>query len=158
MVKKYVTQSEFATQIGKSRSAVTQLVQRGKIPIENGKIPLDEALAAYSTVGKNGTNKTSEITGDVANIAVATKKAELVKKTAEAKIAQIELQERERKVVSVEEVTRDAQRVAEVIRTLLLSLPSRVALSLEMRAANDIQAILDDEINQILTKLHDTKF
>lgn len=155
---KFVTQAEFAERIGKSRSAVNQLVKRGKIPLVNGKIPLDEALAAYKLVGKDGTNKPTEITGDVANIAVATKKAELVKKTAEAKIAQLELQERERKLIKVEDVEVDARRVAETVRALLLSLPNRVALSLEMRAANEIQAILDDEINQVLTKLHETKF
>lgn len=153
-----VTQKAFAEEIGISPSAVNQLVRKGKIPLVNGKIPLKEGLAAYKFVGQNGTNQTTDDMVNTNNIGQAIQKAELVDKNYRAKMRQLDYEERKGKLIDVEQVKQDAEKVAALLRTTLLSMPSRLALQLEGKEAAEIQALLEHEINQVLTKLHETKF
>jgi phage terminase Nu1 subunit (DNA packaging protein) len=154
-----VSQRKFAEIIRTSAQNVNKLVKSGKLPTAKGKIPLDKGLAAYELIKNNSdTNSMSSAIQDSANIGVALAKTKLAKEGYLAKLKQLEYQKLKGEYIAVSEVEQDAQRTATLIRTQLLSLPSRLSLMLEDKPALEIQAILEDEVNNLLKKLNETRF
>ena len=72
-----------------------------------------------------------------------------------AKEEKIKLDALERSLIPVEEVDADAEKVGNLIRSKLTTLPSRVSTMCEGRTARDIEEILSDEINNALEELHE---
>ncbi|HMT03022.1 MAG TPA: hypothetical protein PKD00_06905 [Burkholderiales bacterium] len=154
-----VTQRKFAEIIGTSTANVNKLIKAGKIPIVKGKVILDKALIAYELIKKNTTtNSMSDGMQSAVDIALALNKAKLAKEQYLAKLKQLEYEIKQGEYVAITEVEADAEHVATLLRTTLLSLPSRLALQLENKSAHEAQAILEDEINILLTNLNSTRF
>ncbi len=154
-----VTQRKFAEIIGTSPANVNKLVRTGKIPIVDGKVLLQDALVAYELIKSNPeTNHMSDDMQNATEVALALNQAKLAKEQYLAKLKQLEYEVKQGEYVAIHEVENDAEEVATLIRTSLLSLPSRVALQLENKTAHEAQALLEDEINNILTIFNNTKF
>lgn len=154
-----VTQRKFAEIIGTSTANVNKLIKAGKIPIEKGKVILDKGLIAYKLIKKNTTtNSMSEGMQSAVDIALALNQAKLAKEQYLAKLKQLEYEIKQGEYVAITEVEADAQQVATLLRTSLLSLPSRLALQLENKSAHEAQALLENEINILLTTLNNTRF
>lgn len=154
-----ITQRKFANIIGTSTANVNKLIKAGKIPISKGKVILEEALIAYELIKKNtATNPMSKNMQSATEVALALNQAKLAKEQYLAKLKQLEYEVKQGEYVAVAEVKNDAEQVAILLRTTLLSLPSRLALQLENKSAHEAQALLEDEINILLTTLNSTKF
>lgn len=155
--KKLISQSEFATSIGISQPAVHKLIKSGKIPTENGKVIIPDAIHAYSHL-KDAYNTTTDETLKKADAGKILQQAKANYQTYMAHIKKLELDKLRGELIPVSEAVAEFQMVATLIRSELISLPSRVAGRLEDKSVNQIEMILNQEINECLSRLHNTRF
>lgn len=71
----------------------------------------------------------------------------------QAKSEKIKLDELEGRLIPIEKVTQDAEHCAELIRSKLITIPSRAATICEGRPAREIEEIITDEVNSALEEL-----
>ena len=65
----------------------------------------------------------------------------------------MKVDEMEKSLIPVERINRDAEEAGSLIRSKLITIPSRVATICEGRTARDIEEIIDTEINKALEEL-----
>ena len=172
MAGEALTQAEFARRVGVSRPRISQLVKVGQLPtvpgarrgqrfipwlegkaawdIGHGVIPADESEAAPSrgpapkpTPGRPSSN----------DIALKHAAARAADKAYQAETRRLKLEQLRGTLVSADGVRADAEACAVRVRSDLLGLPSRLAMSLEGRTAVEIETMLDAAIVEALTKL-----
>lgn len=174
-----LSQRAMAKRTGVPRVTLQRWVEAGKVPKNHdGTIPLAEGLAAIEILrGARGETAPAAPSPETApemparvqaaqQLATDIRTAELAKKQADARLADLRYQRERGEVVAIEEVQADARAACEEIRTRLLSLGPRVALVIESLCARPggppraaaVQSLIDDEINAVLTALHATKF
>lgn len=71
----------------------------------------------------------------------------------QAKEQKLKLDELEGRLYSVDRINADAERAGELVRSKLITIPSRVATMCEGRTARDIEEIITDEINKALEEM-----
>lgn len=165
-----VSQAELARELGKSRAAISKLVKSGRISTKpNGKIDLETALLEYkqtASVGReqsavNGGGRATAIPDDdeapmmggAARIISQYNKAKAAEKTYQAKLRQLEYEEKKELLIQREVVEDDAAVAASELRSRLFSIPARAAVICEGKSAREIERIIDDEIQQALEEL-----
>lgn len=65
----------------------------------------------------------------------------------------LKVDEQEKRLIPVERVNHDAEEIGTLIRSKLITIPSRVSTICEGRTARDIEEIIDIEINKALEEL-----
>lgn len=164
MAERLLSVSAFARFVGGNKSTVQRMVADGRITKRrDGKINAATGLAEYRAAMAekvNGGQPTH--TGDTKADLL---RAQLRERLAKAEARELELRREREELVDVAEVRADALKAAEVIRTGLLALPSRVALQVEALIAKDpgtraarIEALIQDEVNEVLVVLNRTRF
>lgn len=175
-----VSKSEFARRKGISPAMVTKLCSAGRIPVlKNGKLDFDTASAAYEATrqvgrevsaenGKRGRGVSSELPdlpADDAGLASGTtgvaaqfNKAKTAEKIYQAKLKQLEFEEKKGSLIAKDVVTDDAFLAANELRSRLFSIAPRAAPRCEGKSARDIERIIEDEINFALQALQGSRF
>lgn len=128
-------------QLSKKRTAAKKALE--------GIDPQDSISPDFAQVYQRWVNNVEDDPVSVLNSAKAYYTAVL------AKEEKIKLDALERSLIPVEEVDADAEKVGNLIRSKLTTLPSRVSTMCEGRTARDIEEILSDEINNALEELHE---
>ncbi|MBE0470425.1 MAG: hypothetical protein IBX55_13085 [Methyloprofundus sp.] len=85
-------------------------------------------------------------------------RAKLAEKTYQAKLKELEYKEAQRLLIPREEVLADARETAEELRGILFSMPPRIAPLCEGKLAREIEAIIEDGINQALAEMQKSAF
>ena len=65
----------------------------------------------------------------------------------------MKVDEMEKRLIPIERINHDAEEIGTLIRSKLITIPSRVATVCEGRTARDIEEIIDIEINKALEEL-----
>ncbi|MTI15136.1 hypothetical protein [Sansalvadorimonas verongulae] len=163
-----ISQAEFARRNGWSKQYVAKLVKQGRIKLKRGKIDPVAAkkaiaqLAEPSTVLRKqqqektqDTGRTAEppvVTGNTKAVDYAT--ARTMREAYRAKMARLDYEEREGKLVDARKVRDEAFQLARMVRDGMLAIPDRMAdvLAAETDPAK-IRAILIEELETVLEKL-----
>lgn len=152
-----VSVREFGRRVGRSHVWVLGQIKAGKIPRnENGKIPLDEGLAAFEEYKREKGIEDELPPG--ADLNEELLKAKTRKEARLADIKTIEAQKLKGEVVDVAEVKADARAVAMKMRAFCLSGPTRYAGLLEGRSQREAEAVLQNLFSELLTAIHDGRF
>ena len=150
-----VSVSEFARVVGSSRGNVRRLIDQGVIPRNpDGTVPLEIGRVAFQN--RKGQKKKDPT--DTDNVREETAKAKLAKETYIAKLKELDYRYRKGELAEVEDVKADARRVGSAFMDKIKAIPSRIAVLCEGRSARDIEAIIDDALNDAFTALQTTKF
>lgn len=163
------TQAEFALKWGVSRKTVTVWCQRGIVILRPDKtvdVTASEAkLNARPEVYRGGVKhgvklsksspcQTRRDSEDESSLAEALRRKEL----ATAKLRELELAEKEGRLLPTDQVTDAWVKIATVMRTRLLTIPSKLAPRLVgMKRAADFKEAIETEIREVLQELADTK-
>ncbi len=178
-----ISQTSLATNLNISRAQVRRLVDRGIFKIDDSKrvslAQAKEAFAEYlSHVNENKRNssrkaavalikelKETNSSGDFEETyskwigliesdpiqVLNSAKAYLT--AVQAKQEKLKLDELEHNLFSRDKINSDAEKIGQIMRSKLLSLPARVATLCEGRTARDIEGIITDELNNALEEL-----
>lgn len=152
---------EFARTIGRSHSWVVQMCHRGIIPkTEDGKIPVDEALAVVARLDAEKAQEQEERAKakEEKNSLLSFDEARAKKETYLAEIKEMEAKVMRGEFVAVADVKADARATAERLRAFCLAAPSRFAGLLENRNQRDVEAVLESIFNELLEKIHGGQF
>jgi len=135
--------------IGASRQKVNKHIKAAGIKAKNGKY---EVRAVLEVIVENRKRDNKLLGSDPARIGQAEAKTRLI--SANAKMAEIELAEKEGRFVDIELVEEHLETVYTIIRQKILATPTKLAPSLvgiESRA--EIQIILEAELAGVLGEL-----
>ena len=169
-----ITKAEFARRMNISKSHLTQMCTAGKIPVnKNGKIDFEPAQRLMLATTKDnmggrpkklkprqkdnsvkisyGDDLSNE---DIVKIEVELKKAKLSNEQFRALTAELEYKEKERKLISIDELSGTIAEVGSSMRENFLTIGSKLAGSLVGKTAAEIREAIDDEVNEILTTLY----
>lgn len=94
----------------------------------------------------------------VAKLSEAFNRAKTAEKTFQAKLKEMEYKEAKGLLIPRDEVVQDAANTAEELRGILFSMPPRIAPLCEGKSAREIEAILEDSINEALQVMQNSKF
>lgn len=134
------SQADFARRINVSKQAVGKMVRTGKITLQDGKVPIAQALAALgSSVDLTRPGKAMREPSQIgeAPSAITAKKAELLDLDAERK--RLDLARQRDAVVERAAVCRDAASIARIVRDRVMALPQRIKRRLAQE--NDPEAV-----------------
>ncbi len=148
---------EFARMIGRSHSWVVQMCHRNIIPkTEDGKIPVDEALAAVAKLDAEKAQEQAERekAKEEESALLSFDEARAKKETYLAEIKEMEAKVMRGEFVAVADVKADARATAERLRAFCLSAPSRFAGLLENRNQREVEGVLESMFNELLEKIH----
>lgn len=157
---------QFAALVGVSHTTVAGWIADGKLPVdEHNKVPKAQGMAAVRQMKRQAKQDSPEATIEREHKA-ALLAAEVRERQAKAEAREQELAARRGELVPLREVREDAAAGIEVFRTRLLAMPSRLALAFEALAARtagrpsaaEIEATLQDEVADVLGKLHRSRF
>jgi phage terminase Nu1 subunit (DNA packaging protein) len=126
--QKLATQREYAAHLGLSQQAVSKMIKTGRIPTVHGRIDVKAADLALAAVSNDS---------DIRPLAESMAR----KEQALARLRELEVEEKEGKVVDVEYVCATEMVVAKNITNTLLSLPPRLCGQLDAkdrRVVNDV--------------------
>jgi hypothetical protein len=165
-----ITKAEYARRRGCDPAAVTRAVQKGWITEIDGKI--DPVVAdvqwvanARSRVDSRPATAMGAQLAGVAPAAPAPSSgpteatyfaSRARREEAEAKLAELKLQEQQRQLVRADQVRQEMARLAASLRESLMQLPARLSpvLAAESDAAK-VQDLLGEELRQVLRQLAD---
>lgn len=88
------------------------------------------------------------------HIGKETQRSKLMKETFEAQLSEMEFKEKCGQLTTVQGVQEANRRIAGSIRSKLLAHPTKSAPRCEMKTAAEVQYILEDAVNEILTDLY----
>jgi len=179
-----VTHTEFARRVGVSRQRIGQLADAGrlpsgdpdrrgrrKIPWEEGKTiwdsdhalhtgqpmapepdpVIDRPVTASAPVGRPSRM-------DATAIAMEHARGRAAGVVAQAKIRHLKYEQLKEILVPKADVMAEAENVALLVRSAMQGLPSKLAPRLEGRTADEIEALLVEEIDQALLALHESRY
>lgn len=175
-----VSMAEFARRVGVSRPRISQLVAEGKIPATPGPkrlIPYAEGLRAWQVHRATATGQPLPEVGEQppsrpaaagsapaesscleAETTLSFAEARARKEAARARLAELDLAEREATMIPVDEVRADAHAVMGSVRASLLALPGQVSLRCEGKNAAEIEAVIGEAVNGLLAEWHAGRF
>jgi hypothetical protein len=151
--------TQYAAHRGVSKMAVSKAVKAGRIQCVDGKIDRDAADAAWTRNTRVNPSNEKAATREVpvARHEVRTRPsgeqgptpgtlahAQLVKETAQAKKAALEVQRIEGKLVEVEEVRRMWERHVDAVKNRLLLLESKVPPECRALVAKEVRSALNE--------------
>jgi phage terminase Nu1 subunit (DNA packaging protein) len=145
---KVITKSQFAREIKISRTSVYTLIEKHIIPVrKDGKIDLSIALKKWEEYREHqvgiSDKKSSEYNFH------RTRREKL-----NADILELDLAEKKGKLVRIEDVLTAEKNIASIVRTKLLSIPSKVApLVAPEKSVKKIKSTLDEVIREVLHEL-----
>ena len=87
-------------------------------------------------------------------IGVETQRSRLLRETYEARLKELELEQKFGELVPLKTIVETNEKIASSMRTKLLALPSKMASVLEGLKPAEIQVQLEDMINSILTEIN----
>lgn len=164
-----ITQTAFAKIINKSKSAVSQLVKDGKLPVDGKKIIMPDAERAYHLL-KSGFGLTAPAVAPeilepgqfpVKSDGDATMQdllnAKCKKENALGDLHDTNLKKIKGELLSVEEVSAQVVKVCATVRNNFINLPNKIAPLLVDLSAAEIQLKLDDAVNDILTDIYNLR-
>lgn len=158
---------------------INRLVKEGKIPSnEKGRIPFEAGLEAFQSSQapgydanrehgkrqrkkKKSTPEPSPVPDNkmsVARINEQYNKARLAEKVADAKLKELKYKEAEGQLIHINDVRADAMKTAGEIRAQLFSLPAQISARCEGKSARQIEKIITEGINEVLTALQNSRF
>ena len=94
----------------------------------------------------------------VAKLSEAFNRAKTAEKTFQAKLKEMEYKEAQGHLIPKVDVIQDAKNTAEEMRSIAYALPPRIAPLCEGKSAREIEAILEDAINEIFEALQNSKY
>ena len=159
-----LSQAEFARQQGYSKQYVNKLVKQGKIQLINGKVDVENALAAIQQQADPARadvlpSSPSTNSAPTRNHQADYQKARALKETVKAQLTKLEYDKETGKVVSRAEVQDAWFRAGRMLRDQLLQLPDRIdarladILNLDEEALKKCNRVLKDEIHKVLEEL-----
>lgn len=178
-----ISQTALATQLNISRVHVRRLIDKGVFVADDSKrVSLSAAKKAYAehqnSVDKNKRNKSRKTALNLINDLKETSSNDnfddtykkwlseididpiTVLNSAKAYLTALQVQEQkmkvdemEKRLIPIERINHDAEEIGTLIRSKLITIPSRVATVCEGRTARDIEEIIDIEINKALEEL-----
>lgn len=163
-----ISQSEFAKKVGVTPQAISKLIKQGKLPVDGKKLIMPDAEKAYYTL-KAGIKLTNTPVVEVFNADESDNlpiknsqnadmqdllNVKVRKETILADNHELNLNKALGKLVSIEEVNKTVTNSLTIVRNAFISLPNRVAQRLEGLSAAEIQLLLEDEVNEVLTELY----
>ena len=178
MAGQRVSQSEFARQNGWSRQYVAKLVQQGRIKLEGGKIDPVAAKRVIAQLAEPSTAlrekaqeqvrekpEPSHVASVVSNQhqtalpqqskTVDYAAARTMREAYRAKMARLDFEEREGKLIDATKVKEEAFQVGRMVRDGLLAIPDRMADVLAAETdAEKVKRLLQEELETVLTQLN----
>jgi transcriptional regulator with XRE-family HTH domain len=152
MEKELISQVEFARRNGVSQPAIAKWVKLGKLPMEGTKIIMPDAQYVYNdfkAFGKVSTSESSEISNlkdfNEARTEYQIQSAELKK---------LQVKKLQGDLISVEQVIKEVEAVATVLRNDMFALPSKLAPLCEGKTIAQIEQIIHNSINDAFTLLN----
>jgi len=100
----------------------------------------------------------SSRSAEAVNINTALNKAKLAEKTYQARLRELDYKVRNGELIEKDAVVKEAQWLAEQVKSKLLAVPPRISSMCEGRIARDIEEIITDAINDALKELQKIKF
>lgn len=100
----------------------------------------------------------SSRSAEAVNINTALNKAKLAEKTYQARLRELDYKARNGELIEKEAVEKEAQWLAEQVKSKLLAVPPRISSMCEGRIARDIEEIITDAINDALKELQKCKY
>ena len=163
-----ITQAEFARRNGWSKQYVAKLVKQGRIQLEGGKIDPVAAKRAIDQLAEPSTalrelpsntpesNRTDAPVSGPADSrkAVDYATARTMREAFRAKMAKLDYEEREGKLVEARKVYEEGFQTGRQVRDALLGIPDRLADILAAETdPSQIRRIMFEEMEQALQKL-----
>jgi hypothetical protein len=155
------TPAEFARMTGRTRQAIHQLIKAGKLTCINGRIPV--ALGLHELAQLRPRPGATPDLADVASGRAAPASAEdeppaggswrARREQAQARMAEVELEERLGKLLRADQVLDAASEAGTAFRNALESLPYSLAPALANKTEQEIASVLDARFEQLLREL-----
>lgn len=185
MAREMISLREFARRMDRSASYIHKLINAGKVPRVDGKIPWPEARDALESARQPEWDALREHNagireanrkggppaprsapvdsapiagGSVADVNAAFQRARASEKIYQAELRKLEFRARKGELVEKDGVVADAVDTAAEIRSLLLSVPSSVAPSCVGKSAREIEALIEDGIVRAMKALQNSAF
>lgn len=165
----------FARAVNRSEVWILELCKRGVIPRNaDGTIPVEAGKKAFfehskktSRKGKTHNKKrggedvdldafldeSADNLGAETNVSEKFAKAKLAEKTYQARLKRLDFRLRNGELIEAADVAKEAQELAEKVRSKLLAIPPRIAGLCENRSAREIEELIGDAINEALKDL-----
>jgi len=183
-----ISKAEFARRVGISKQRVSQLTQAGSLPLaEDGRVlwpdaqrvwlahkaeddnpkhqapepsrPQPPGRRVHPVLGQaRAASGVGEQTETAIRSSLSYAEARAVEKTLRAQLLNLRLRREKGELVPTDEVRMDAVAVLAAVRSSLLALPGRVSLLCEGRSAAEVEAVLEDAINALLTEWNQGRF
>jgi phage terminase Nu1 subunit (DNA packaging protein) len=153
----YVSQVKMAEILGISKQMVNKYVKSGQFKLVNSKVDKMQAIAAYAEIKKTTSSSDDSATSAVnnSNINNQYQKAKAAEKIYKAQLAELAVKEKKSKLIPIENVVDEVQKIAEIIRSELISLPNKLSGQLDNLPAAEVQVILRKTVNEILTSCYE---
>jgi len=134
--------------------------QRAWSKTQKGDGPKKASLKKQSGViksgtGKNGPGRSDGIDPKVLETSKALQQAKLQKEINDSKLKELEYKKAVGEVLPISQVVEANAKIAEIVRTKLLSIPNKVApIIINMKTIPEIESYLQNNINDILEELY----
>ena len=146
------TKSPERSSVRVANAAQRQQAAEGLHPNQQKKVERVEA----SKPGKVAPRSSSA--SSPASVALLLNKAKADKERSLAELKKLELEKERGLLIPLADVRADAEAVAAQLRTQLFALAPRLAPRLEGLKAGEIEAMITDEINNVLKALHESAY
>lgn len=153
--KECISRAEFGKRNNISRQSVDKWVNSGKFPLKNGKIIMPDAQYIYDEIKRNNTQAVTASTEKAIGVSTNLTQAKTALQTYAAKIKKLEFEKMQGNLISVDEVIKEIEAVAVVMRTELFSIPAKVAPECEGKSISQIELIIHNAINEAFCLLND---
>lgn len=152
MKKGSMSQTAFAKLFNVSQPRISALITEGRLSCIGSKLKMPEAFEQMKVIqGEDAITGT----GKPADINATYQKAKAHEKAYKAKLAELAVKEKQGKLIAIEDVVNEVQKIAEITRNELISLPNRLSAQLENKPAAEIQVILRRAVNDILASCYE---
>lgn len=122
------------------------------------EIPDETKNSDIENIAEFSKKDSIRLANEAANVNVARNKAKTLKDVRQAEKLDIEVRKLKGQLLEKSEVEREAQWLAEQVKSKLLAVPPRISSMCEGRIARDIEEIITDAINDALKELQKIKF
>lgn len=175
MADKSIPLAAFARAVNRSEVWILELCKRGIIPRnKDGTIPVEAGKKAFAEhskkAAKSGKTHNKQRGGEdveldafldeaienldaESNVSEKFAKAKLAEKHYQARLKRLDYRLRNGELIEAVEVAKEAQALAEKVRSKLLAIPPRIAGLCENRSAREIEELIGDAINEALKDL-----
>lgn len=152
----YITKTQFAKKHGFSRQYVTELLRDGVLQEESNGM-LDEENADYALSLKQSMSQ--QIRGNKNKLQELFIRAKLQNEIEKGKLLKLEAAEKEKSLISVEDVRRVVYERSRAVRNAILNVPDRVAsLLASITDPVELHQILMKELRTALEELSRDEF